>query len=196
MQYRRSILAMALIMVVLVGCGGADASSAPAVTNGETYASPVLGTGYEGALTVRNQFALGILGLEGKDTEVTQAQAATMLPLWQGLRGTIRSGASATAEVDALLSQIEETVTPAQLEAIAAMQLTQERMGEWAASQGITLGAGAGAGGGVGAGHGLSDEERATRQAENGGAGAGGSGGMSTALLDAVISYLERRTDA
>ena len=196
MRCRWCILGMVLVLMVLVGCGGADATAAPAVTNGETYVSPALGTGYEGALTVRNQLALGILGLEGSDTEITQEQAATSLPLWQGLRGTMRSGASATAEVDALLLQIEETLTPTQLEAIAAMQLTQERLGEWAASQGITLGTGPGAGGGAGGGHGLSDDERAARQAENGGAGAGGNGGVSTALLDAVISYLEQRSGA
>ncbi len=113
-------------------------------------------------------------------------------PVVARARGTTRSGASAVAEVDALLSQIEETLTPAQLEAVAAMQLTQDCLGEWARSQGITLGTGSGAGG-MGAGGGLSDEERATRQAENGGvgAGAGGAGGTSTVLLDEVISYLE-----
>ncbi len=46
----------------------------------------------------------------------------------------------------------------------------------------------------MGAGGGLSDEERATRQAENGEVGAGaGAGGTSTVLLDEVISYLEGR---
>lgn len=193
MRARLGILVLMLATVVFAGCGGSP--TAEPVANGETYVSAVLGTGYEGALSVRNQLALGILGLEGSANEITEEQAAALLPLWQGLRGTTRSGASAVAEVDALLSQIEETLTPAQLEAVAAMQLTQDRLGEWAASQGITLGTDSGAGGGMGAGGGLSDEERATRQAENGGvgAGAGGAGGTSTVLLDEVISYLEGR---
>ena len=194
MRARRSILVMVLVTVVLAACGGSGATAVPAA-NGETYVSAVLGTGYEGALSVRNQLALGIPGLQGSANEVTEEQAAALLPLWQGLRGTTRSGASAFAEVDALLSQIEETLTPAQLEAVAGMQLTQDRLGEWASIQGITLGTGSGVGGGMGAGRGLSDEERATRQAENGGvgAGAGGAGGVSTVLLDEVISYLEGR---
>ncbi len=186
-------LGLVLIVVTLAACGSGAATPAAAVTGGDTYTSATLNVNFEGALTVRNQLALGLLNLEGTANEVTPEQAKTLLPLWQALQGTTRSGAAATAEVDALLSQIEETLTPAQLEAIGALQLTQDDLRAWAESRGITVGtgAGAGAGGGMGAGRGLSAEERATRQAENG--GSGNSGGLSTALLDAVIAFLEVR---
>jgi len=186
-------LGLIFVVVALVGCGSGAATPAPAVTGGDTYASATLKVDFENALTVRNQLALGILNLEGTANEITPAQAKSLLPLWQALRGTALSGAAATAEVDALLSQIEETLTPAQLEAIRALRLTQDDLRTWAESQGITVGTGtgAGAGGGMGAGRGLSSEERATRQAENG--GSGNSGGLSTALLDAVIAFLEVR---
>lgn len=92
------------------------------------------------------------------------------------------------------MAQIEETLTPSQLEAINTMRLTQDDLRAWADSQGIALGTGDGAGGGMGGGRGLSDEERAARQAADGGTGAGNNGGgLSTALLEAVIAFLEVR---
>ncbi|MGC9396534.1 MAG: hypothetical protein ACP5J4_16950 [Anaerolineae bacterium] len=189
-------LGLIFVVVALAGCASGAATPAPAVSGGDTYASATLKVDFTNALTVRNQLALGLLNLEGTANEVTPAQAKSLLPLWQALRGTARSGAAATAEVDALLSQIEETLTPGQLEAISALRLTQDDLRAWAESQGITVGTGAGvgagAGGGMGAGRGLSPEERATRQAENGG-DSGNSGGLSTALLDAVVTFLEVR---
>jgi hypothetical protein len=131
--------------------------------------------------------------LDGTAEAITSDQAQALLPLWQALRGTMRSGASATAEVDAVLAQIEQTLTPQQLEAVDAMRLTQDDLRAWAEVEGIAVGTGeeAGAGmGGAGAGRNLSPEERAARQAENESAGAGRGSGLSTALLDAVIVYL------
>jgi len=184
---------LVLIAVVLVGCAGKDAAPAPAVTGGDSYISVVLETGYEDALTVRNQLAMGVLSLDGTENEVAPEQAKALLPMWQALRGTMRSGAAATAEVEALLAQIEETLTPAQLDAIGAMRLTQDDLRVWAESQGIALGTGEGVGSGMGggSGQGLSSEEKATRQTERGGTGAGG-GGLSAALLDEVVLFLER----
>ena len=197
MKHRIQSLWLVLVVVVLAGCAGGEAAPAPAVTKRDSYVSATLDTGYEDALAVRNQLALGLLNLDGTENEVAPEQAATLLPMWQALRGTMRSGAAATAEVDALLAQIEETLTPAQLDAIGAMRLTQDDLRVWAESQGVTLGTGEGAGGGGGMGGGsgqsLSPEERATRQAENGGTGAGG-GGLSTALLEEVIVFLEAQS--
>ena len=164
------------------------------IAGNDTYVSAVLDTGYEDALTVRNQLAFGILNLDGVENGITPEQAATLLPMWQALRGTIRNSAAATAEVDAVLAQIEETLTLEQLDAIGAMRLTQDDLRAWAESQGIALGTGEGSMGG-GGGRNLSDEERAARQAENGSTGAvSGGGGLSTALLEAIIGLMEARS--
>ena len=109
-----------------------------------------------------------MLLLAETDDAVTTDQAHTLLPLWQALQG----GVTATAEVDAVLKQIESAMTSEQLEAIAAMQLTQEGMGDWMQEQGIGFGGGF-AGGGQGE---VSEEARATRQAQFGG-GQRGEGG-------------------
>ena len=193
MKFLLRSLGLLLFVVVVAGCAGGNPTPAAAVTGGDSYVSTVLDSGYEDALTARNQLALGLFYLKGTESKVTPEQALTLLPLLQALRGTTRSGAASTTEVNALLAQIEETLTPAQLEAITQLRLTQGDLSTWAESQGVVLGGGSSSGeGGMGGGSGqnLSAEERLTRQAENGGTGAGG-GGLNTALLDELILYLE-----
>jgi hypothetical protein len=183
-----------LALLLLTGCASDSedtTASAPLVPP-----SSVLDTSYEDALAVRNQLALGTLRLEETDDPVTAEQAAALLPLWQALRGTIGSGASAQAEIDALLRQIEGTMSASQLSAIAAMRLSQADLQTWAQSQGLGNGTRTGVGvgsGQPGSGQSLSAEERATRQAEREGTGGGSASGTSRALLDAVIGLMESR---
>lgn len=191
-KWTRNLVLIGLAMT-LAGCAKTNATPAPESLVRESYTSPVLVTDYENALTTRNQLALGTLGLQDAGLDLSLEQATTLLPLWQALRGTVQNGAAATAEVDALLAQIEDSLDTEQLEAISDMQLTQDDLRSWAESQGITLGTGAGVGMGGGQGRSMSEEERLTRQMEEGRTGAGGNGGLSTAVLDAVIEYLEKR---
>ncbi|HFD38464.1 MAG TPA: hypothetical protein ENJ31_01250 [Anaerolineae bacterium] len=188
---------LALAALLLAACGGAD-DSAPVSAGAEEAVDVGLDTSYENALTLRNQLLLGTLNLEDTPQAVGEEQAADLLPLWQALRSTMNSGVAAQAEVDALLKQIEGTMSAEQLAAIQAMKLTQADLRAWAQSQGLSVGSGeaAAVGGGMGTGQGggrnLSPEERATRQAERGGTGEN-RGGLSTALLEAVISLLESK---
>lgn len=147
-------LILTLTVGVLAGCGGEQATLAPADEGGgETYTSAVLDASYPGALSVGSQLALGTIQLEETENSVTPKQAATLLPLWQALQG----GVTVQAEVDAVLKQIEGAMTPEQLAAIAAKQLTQDDL------------RGLGIPPGGGGGQGLSPDEQATRQAERGG---------------------------
>lgn len=176
-----------ILTLVLTACSG-QATPAPANSTTDSYLSPNLDTTYDGALPVRNQLTLGILELDGTPNAITAGQAQTLLPLWQALLGTQKSGAAAQAEVSALLEQIESTLTPDQLAAIRDLKLTQTDLQNWASANGITLGSG---GGQSGQGQALSPEERATRQAAEGRTpGTTNGGGASTALLTAVIDYL------
>ena len=180
---------------------GADTTSkqaAPAVVipSSEQFASPSLDTTYEGALPVRLQLTLGTLMLEGTPEAISPEQAKELLPLYQALQALTASGTSATAETNAVLAQIESSLTTEQLNVIRAMQLTSTKMQEWASQNGISLGSGGGAGTGAGAGggqgSGMSPEARATRQAEEGKTPSetGASNGASAALTKAVIEYL------
>lgn len=129
----------------------------------------VLTNEYEGALPPMNQLILGILLLEESDNAITAEQAASMLVLWQALQsGTIQN----QTERAAILSQIEGTLTEAQIEDIRAMQLTFSDMNEWARNNGIELpqfGQGRGQGGQGGQGgplSGMSEDERAAFRQE------------------------------
>jgi hypothetical protein len=177
-----------LFTIFLASCSG-TAAAAP-TAGGDTFVSQNLPVDYEGALAVRNQLALGTLELNQTELAVSAEQAQTLLPLWQALRSTQQAGGTAQAEVSALLTQIESSMTPEQLKTIAAMKLLQSDMQEWATTNGITLGSG---GGTPGQGSGMSPEVRATKQAAEGVTSTGDGNGskLATALIDAVIASLQ-----
>jgi len=188
-MFKRFTLIALVLIVALSACSSAPAPAAP-TTNQDTYTSTALDTSYEGALSIRNQLALGTLQLDGTPNAITPEQARTLLTLWQALRGTTQSGASAPAEVNALLGQIEGALTADQLAAIKDLKLTQTAFQQWATANGVTMGTG---GGQPGSGQSLSPEARATRQAAEGRTGSTVSGGgASTAAVAAVIAYLEK----
>ena len=151
-RFRQAGLIAVLAVAVLAGCGGGQTTSdSTDAGDGEAYTSEVLDASYPDALSVSNQLALGTIQLEETENAVTPDQAAALLPLWQALRG----GVTVEAEVNAVLKQIEGTMTQEQLEAIARLQLTQEDLRAWMEEQGP------GAGGGFpGASGDMSEEER------------------------------------
>lgn len=140
------LLAVSLTAMVLAGCG--QEATPTAASEFEAYVSTSLDAGYEDALPASSQLVLGILMLEETETAVTPEQAATLLPLWQSLQGSALQG---QAEVNAVLAQIERSMTSEQLAAIAAMQLNGENLAAWMQQQGIAMGPG-GPGGDVPAG--------------------------------------------
>jgi hypothetical protein len=153
-------LVLALAVGALAGCGQGQATPTPAAQGaGETYSSTALDTSYDDALDASTQLVLGTLRLEETGNAVTPEQAQSLLPLWQSLQG----GVTAQVEVNAVLKQIEKTMTQDQLAAIAAMRLTQEDLRSWMQEQGV-----GGGFAGPGGGQELSPDELATRQAEFG----------------------------
>lgn len=179
-----------LVFVIALALSACSGSATP--TSSDSYVSLILDTSYEGALPVRNQLILGTLELDGTPNAITAEQAQTLLPLWQALLGMQKSSAASQAEVSALLEQIESSMTSEQLEAIKALQLTQTDLQAWAAANGVTMGSGSGQ---PGQGQGLSPEARATRQAAEGRTPDSTNGSAaSTALMTAVIAYLELQT--
>jgi hypothetical protein len=171
-------LILALAAGVLAGCGG---NATPATgqqgtvqvsTDSAAYTSQVLDASYEGALPASSQIELGTLRLEGTDNAVTAQQAKALLPLWQAIQSGSLQG---NAETNAVLKQIEGTMTAGQLAAIATMHLTFEDLGSVAQDQGVALGswpqaqgtrqAGGSGQGGAGFPGNLSDEQRAAMRA-------------------------------
>ena len=151
------------LTIVLAGCGRAAVTSP--TDRAETYVSKHVATSYEGALPAASQLALGTMLLDGTAIAVTPDQARALLPLWQALRGGSLQG---QVEVNAVLGQVERTMTAEQLSAIAAMQLTRDRLLAWAQERGIGLPQSPGGTPGVpaGGGSGEAPEARQTMRAQ------------------------------
>lgn len=183
----KSIVTFALILVValLTACGG-NPTAEP------TASGPVsaLSEDYTDALPVRNQLALGTLRLEDNPAvAVTPEQAAKLLPLWQGLNNLSGSGTGATAEINAMLAQIEGEMTSEQLETIKSMQLTRTDIQAVAQEWGVSGSEGSQ----PGSGSSMSEEERAARRATRQASGEGSSGGVSAALQERLVQLLQER---
>jgi hypothetical protein len=75
------------------------------------------------SLSQEGQLLLGTLKLDSTDVAVNVDQAAVLLPLWETLQSMAVSGTSAAAEVDALVAQIQASMTSEQMAAITTMNL-------------------------------------------------------------------------
>jgi hypothetical protein len=184
-----------MLLVTLTACGGGAA----------TLTEPT-------ALPQSIQLSMGTLKLEETPQAVTAEQAQELLPLWQMLRTLQQSDTAAQAEIEAVLNQIQGTMTPEQRAAIKEMDLTLVSMRTMAQELGLGMGRGEGEGSsggqeggfrppeGMGPGGGmfpgggmpgggtdLSPEEQATAMAER------MSSGFGTALMDRLIELLESR---
>lgn len=191
---RTSIFTLTIVFALLLAsCGGTAEPASTTSSNPDAYVSPSLDLTYENAINTRLQLTLGSLKLAETATPITAEQAATMLPLWQALQNMTKTGNSAQAEVNALLGQIEDAFTPEQLTAIRDMKLTSADIQTWASGNGVSMGSGSGqpGSGQGGGGSGMSPEARATKQAAEGVTNGSGGNGVSTAMLNALITYLQ-----
>jgi hypothetical protein len=180
------VIMLVLAMVILAGCDKLSPST-PAAATTTPYTSKTLDASYEGALSAAEQLSYGTLQLEGTDQAVTPEQAKTLLPLWQALQGAaVQTG----AEEKAVYGQIEAAMTEAQLQAIAAMKLSQQDLG------GGMFGPGGAPPAGEAPGGDLSDKQRAamraTREAGGGAGGPGAAGGQFGTPPDGAVSDEQR----
>jgi hypothetical protein len=83
---------------------------------------------------------VGTLKLDNTDQAVSADEAAKLLPLWQAYRSLSSSQTAAEAEVDALLNQIQTTMTTEQVQKIKGMNLTDTDMMDLMQSMGGGMG--------------------------------------------------------
>jgi hypothetical protein len=112
-------------VMLLAACAAPGGAASPAA---DTPTAGVVNTNYDNALPVPSQLALGTIMLKSTADEVTAAQAAELLPLWQAVQSLTNATSSSTVEFEALVIQIQQTMNPAQLDAIANLKITQESM--------------------------------------------------------------------
>ena len=114
----------------------ATVGTSQSATSTPSAATTELNTSYQNAVSIEEQLLLGTLQLAGTDQAVTKEQAALLIPLWTQLQSLSQNTTPGqnnndttnndTTQADALVQQIITAMTPAQIQAIAAMQITSD----------------------------------------------------------------------
>ncbi len=127
------ILISILMLGALVACSSTSAEDIKMTTQTEA-------TSDQSALPPEAALMLGTVKLDETEYAIDATQAAELLPLWKALRSLSESETAASAEVEALINQINATMTSEQLDAIAAMELSMQDFGAVAEILGIEAG--------------------------------------------------------
>ena len=188
----KRLLWIALLVgsVILTGC--AAKTDTPA-TAGDTASSSLIVVDEE--LGTKNGMLIGIYNLQDTDVPLSADQSAELATLWQAYKTVTMSSTSASAETEALITQMQSKLTSDQIAAINAMDLDAEDLLTFYAKVGIEMptpapGETPNVSGGGGGGQDLTDEEKEARRAASDSAEEGGSS-RATIVMDKVIEYLQ-----
>jgi len=157
-----------LLSLTLSACSASSqADPSLAARNSGNTAST---SGAPGELPEAMKLALGTFALDKSAHPVDAAQATQLLFLWKGMRALSSDQSVATEEIQGLVKQIKGTMTPEQVAAIDALNLSFQDIPAISKQVGLDLGS---FGGGTGN---FSPEARSTFQAarQSGGGGGGG----------------------
>ena len=130
-----TISVLIILMLTLTACGAAS--------NGTQQAAPGQA---DGSLPIQEQDLIGTFKLEGTPQAITAEQAAQLIPLWQVYKDLSTSDTAAQEEIDGLIQQIQDTMTPEQMQAIKDMNISRQDLFTVMQDQGITQGGGQGNG--------------------------------------------------
>jgi hypothetical protein len=81
-------------------------------------------------LSAATRLAVGTLKLEGTDNAVNADEAGELLTLWEAYQSLSSSDTTSQVELEALVKQIEGTMTSEQVSAIDDMELTDQSVSE------------------------------------------------------------------
>jgi hypothetical protein len=119
-KFARASLCLITVLGLFACSGGASSTQeAETTTIAETS---------DFSFPLETQLILGTLKLDGTDLEVSADQASELLTLWKAYKSLSTSDTTAQEELDAVISQIQDTMTTEQLDAIQAMDLQQGDM--------------------------------------------------------------------
>jgi hypothetical protein len=213
----QKVIFLSLTLIVFVTIFTACAVASTSTTGGQSAGE----TGGSSSLPLASQLLLGTFKLEGSADAVDATTAIALIPLWQIEKELSTNSAAAQVEKDTVTELIQSTMTPKQLQAITAMKLTQndlqtflDQFGQTGKTTttsasnmtssstaggppGVGPDGGAGPGGdmlsasGTGASTTTNAQQLATSQAVR--AQSGTSTSLTSSLLDAIISLLQKR---
>lgn len=110
------------LVLALSACGSSQTATATAATST--------------TLSEEGQLLVGTFKLENTSLAITSTQASSLLALWETLESLATSNTAASQEVDAVVSQIESTMSTQQVSSITAMKLTQSDLAATALNTG------------------------------------------------------------
>jgi uncharacterized membrane protein len=198
----KMIVIIILIALILTACGtAANANQSATTSKTKSFAGQA-------------ELIVGIIKLEGTDQALTTKQASELLPLWEVMKVLANSDTSAQVEIDAAFREVNETLTPAQLQAIKTMKLTAQDVSAF--EQGLTTAvqsssksssssnSGGGFGGPDGGGPGGDElgaivagvSQTSTSSTLTTQVSSGASSQVPTALINALIKVLQKRVSA
>ena len=214
------IVLLVTLAFVVTACGSSTGGNNNQGGNqsGQGQNASGQGQGNNRPISPQLQLIVGTFKLEGTPQAVNAQQAAQLIPLWQLYGQLETSSSSAPEEVTAAFDQIKSTMKPDQINAINAMNLTNQQAFAYMQQQGIIQaggfrfngtpqanrapGAGGGGfpggsfrgpgGGGPGGGQTLNPSEIATAQARRAQGGDNRSR-IPQVLLDALIKMLQSK---
>ena len=215
-----TILLITLALVV-TACGSSNGGNNTNQNNnqsGQGQNASGQGQGNNRPISPQLQLVVGTFKLEGTPQAVNAQEAAQLIPLWQLYGQLETSSSSAPEEVTAAFDQIKSTMTSDQINAINAMNLTNQEAFAFMQQQGIFQAGGFGfngtpqanrtpraggggfpggnfrgpGGGAPGGGQNLNPSEIATAQARRA-QGGGNRSRIPQALLDALIKMLQSK---
>ena len=195
------------LMLALTACGSTQSSNAAATTST--------------TLSLEGQLLVGTFKLENTTLAISSKQASTLVPLWETLESLASSNTAPSQEVDAVVSQIESTMSSQQVSSITAMKLTQKDLAAAALDTGtasttassastvktsaaqLKTGAGAAAGGNppsdMGGGMSGATDVQSASQAQTGSSqavstqAAGTTDQVSAAMIKALVALLQKK---
>lgn len=136
------VLCLMGMMILLAACSSPLATQASDLQGQTTGTMLVEGTPQPGQVSNEMKLLLGTFSLEGSDQAVSTEQAAQLLPLWKAMKSLSSSDTTSQDEINALIKQIEESMTKEQMTAIDAMNLDNQSMMDIMQGLGITMGPG------------------------------------------------------
>lgn len=185
---RLSFIALFALLIMNACVPTVTTDSAPTSIAGEYLTSE-----YTDATNLRNQLAFGTMQLDGTVNTVTPEQAKELIQLWQAIIALSGDSTTASEELTAVQDQIVTTLTPEQLQYIAAMQITNADLSAFYAEYGVALSTPVPSVTKVpGSGSGKTEEEKAAARAtaEASGQATGTGQAARTLLFEKVVEYL------
>lgn len=119
-----SLIVLLLAALALAACAAAAQSTSDptALAVGSAGAGTPNPAGQ--TLPLSTQLLVGTFKLEDSGQAVTPEQARALLPLWQAVQALSNATDAAPQEMEAVVAQIQDSMTADQLDAITAMNLT------------------------------------------------------------------------